>query len=77
MDVPNPTATESARLPIIQVYSRRKEHTDTCPAPIALSLDPPQSDLDLPIVLRKGKRQCAYPIANFISYNHLPPHLAT
>ena len=75
MDVSDPTVTEATRPPITPVYSRRKEHTNTCPAPTASSLDPPQSDLDLPIALRKGKHQCTYPIANFVSYNHLPPHL--
>ncbi|KAK2970814.1 hypothetical protein RJ640_010086 [Escallonia rubra] len=40
--------------PIVQVYSRRREHHDTCPAPAPLSSDPPSNDLDLPIGLRKG-----------------------
>ena len=46
--------------------------TDTCPAPAPSSSDP-SSDLDLPISLRKGKRQCksTYSIANFVSYDHL------
>ena len=36
-------------------------------------MDPSTSDLDLPISIRKGKRQCksAYSIANFVSYDHL------
>ncbi|KAK2998527.1 hypothetical protein RJ639_023483 [Escallonia herrerae] len=60
--------------PIVQVYSRRQEHHDTCPKPASSSSDPPPTDLDLPIGLRKGKRHCTLPkylIANFISYDHL------
>ena len=38
--------------------------------PVASSLDPVQND-DLPIALRKGKRQCAHPISSFVSYNYL------
>ncbi|KAK2970794.1 hypothetical protein RJ640_007090 [Escallonia rubra] len=40
--------------PIVQVYSRRREHHDTCAAPAPSSSDPPPNDLDLPIGLRKG-----------------------
>ena len=29
---------------------------------------------DLPIALRKGKRQCTHPISSFFSYNHLSSH---
>ncbi|KAK3034070.1 hypothetical protein RJ639_034295 [Escallonia herrerae] len=39
--------------PIVQVYSRRREHHNTCPAPAPSSSDPPPNDLDLPIGLRK------------------------
>ncbi|KAJ9707458.1 hypothetical protein PVL29_002475 [Vitis rotundifolia] len=65
-----PTAT--FKPPIIEVYSRHLVTTDTCPA-LAPSPSNPSSDLNLPISLRKGKRQCkfAYSIANFVSYNHL------
>ena len=31
------------------------------------------SDHDLPIALRKGKRQCTCPISSFVSYDHLSP----
>ncbi|KAK3015718.1 hypothetical protein RJ639_005918 [Escallonia herrerae] len=39
--------------PIVQVNSRRQEHHDTCPEPAYSSSDPPPTDLDLPIDLRK------------------------
>ncbi|KAL5741578.1 hypothetical protein ACOSP7_028310 [Xanthoceras sorbifolium] len=55
--------------PIIQIYSRRTP-PDSCPAPTPLSSDPVPSD-DLPIALRKGKRQCTYPISSFVSYHCL------
>ncbi|KAK2980964.1 hypothetical protein RJ640_018048 [Escallonia rubra] len=53
--------------PIVQVYSRRREHHDTCPAPIPSSSDPPSNDLDLPIGLRKetgkaGAKPCNTPM---------------
>ena len=34
-----------------------------------MSSDLVQND-DLPITLRKGKRQCAHPIPSFVSYDH-------
>ncbi|KAK2966383.1 hypothetical protein RJ640_021527, partial [Escallonia rubra] len=43
----------SVKPPIVQVYSRRREHHHTCPAPAPSSSDPPPNDLDLPIGLRK------------------------
>ncbi|OIT27486.1 hypothetical protein A4A49_55574, partial [Nicotiana attenuata] len=67
-----------AKPPIVQVYSRRQKTNDTCPAPTPSSSDPPPlntslESLDIPIALRKGKRQCqsTYSIANFMSYDHL------
>ncbi|KAK3037684.1 hypothetical protein RJ639_030628 [Escallonia herrerae] len=42
--------------PIVQVYSQRREHHDTCPEPASSSSDPPPNDLDLPIGLRKGEQ---------------------
>ncbi|KAK2986874.1 hypothetical protein RJ640_000992 [Escallonia rubra] len=48
--------------PIVQVYSRRREHHDTCPAPVPSSSDPPSNDLDLPIGLRKGAKPCNTPM---------------
>ena len=40
------------------------------PPPAVSTLDPVLND-DLPIVVRKGKRQCANPISSFFSYDHL------
>ncbi|KAJ9672812.1 hypothetical protein PVL29_026160 [Vitis rotundifolia] len=69
--------TNPVKPPIVQVYSRRPVTTDTCSAPVPSSSDP-SNDLDLPISLRKGKRQCKsiYSIANFVSYNHLSSSLS-
>ncbi|XP_019237369.1 PREDICTED: uncharacterized protein LOC109217568 [Nicotiana attenuata] len=68
-----------SRPPVVQVYSRRQQTNDTCSAPVPSSSDlpppnPPEK-LDLPIALRKGIRICksTYSIANFVSYDHLPP----
>ncbi|KAJ9671119.1 hypothetical protein PVL29_027218 [Vitis rotundifolia] len=68
VDVP----TAPVKPPIVQVYSRGPVTTDTCPTATPSSSDP-SSDLDLPISLRKGRRQCksTYSIANFVSYDHL------
>ena len=52
------------------MYSRRQNPPVYSPTLAALSSDPIQND-DLPIALRKGKRQCAHPISSFVSYNHL------
>ena len=43
------------------------------PTLAASTLDPVFSH-DLPIVLRKGKRQFVHPISSFSSYNHLLSH---
>ena len=56
--------------PITQVYTRHQQPPVSSPPPVASTLDPVLSD-DLPIVLRKGKRQCAHPISSFCSYDHL------
>ncbi|OIT32586.1 hypothetical protein A4A49_59450, partial [Nicotiana attenuata] len=73
---PTPSGLESP--PIFQVYSRRGEtSSNTCPAPISSSSDPPPDDLpenlDLPIALHKGIRTCksTYAIANNVSYDCL------
>ena len=64
------------RPPIFHVYSRRLEDSDSIPLPASSSTDPaptdpPLSDLDLPIALRKGKRTCTYPISSCVSYDQL------
>ena len=58
---------------ITQVYTRRQHPPVSSPPPVASTSDPVLSD-DLPIALRKGKRQCAYPISSFFSYDHLSSH---
>ena len=55
---------------ITQVYTRRQYPPVSSPPLVALTSDLVLSD-DLPIVLRKGKRQCAHPISSFCSYNCL------
>ncbi|XP_057990555.1 uncharacterized protein LOC131172940 [Hevea brasiliensis] len=61
-------------------YSRlqkgRLEIPDSDPPPATSLADPVphtdhDSDLDLPIALRKDKRSCTYPISSFVSYNQL------
>ena len=56
--------------PITQVYTRRQHPPVSSPSPAASTSDLVLSD-DLPIALRKGKRQCAYPISSFCFYDHL------
>ena len=56
--------------PITQVYTRHQHPPVSSPPPAASTSDPALSD-DLPIALRKGKRQCAHPISSFGSYDHL------
>ena len=56
--------------PITQVYSRCQNPPDSSLTSAASSSDPIQND-DIPIALRKCKRQCTHPISSFVSYNHL------
>jgi hypothetical protein len=49
---------------ITQVYSRRPAPDNSRPPPAPTSTDP---SLNLPIVVRKGKRQCTHPISSFAS----------
>ena len=71
---PTPIFTAPAplpiKLPITQVYSWHQNPSVSSPTPTTSSSNPIQND-DLIIALRKGKRQCAYPISSFVSYNHL------
>ena len=52
------------------MYSKHQNPPVSSPTLTALLLNPIQND-ELPIALRKGKRQCAHPISSFVSYNHL------
>ena len=56
--------------PITQVCSRHQNPPASSSILVASSSDPDQNN-DIPIALRKGKRQCAHPISSFVSYNHL------
>ena len=72
--VPTPASVPPlTKPPITQVYSRRQKPSVSSPTPVASTLDP-ISDDDLPITLRKGKRQCVHQISSFCSYNHLSSH---
>ena len=59
--------------PITQVYTRRQQPSISSPLPTASTSDPVLSD-DLSLALCKGKRQCAYQISSFCSYDHLSLH---
>lgn len=83
----NLPSSTAAKPPITQGYSRRQQPTTpdpapvppppaSCPAPVPSSSDPgPSSSDDLPIALRKGKRQCTYPVSSLchitIYHHHL------
>ena len=71
---PAPASVPPLTKPLItQVYARRQHPLVLSPPPAASTSDPILSD-DLPIALRKGKRQCTHPISSFCSYNHLSSH---
>ena len=53
--------------PITQVYTRRYNPPVSSPPPVASTSNPIPDD-DLPIALRKGRRQCVYPISSFCTY---------
>ena len=59
---------------ITQLYSRCQNPPILSPTPAASTLDPVSSN-NLPIALRKGKRQCVLPISSLCSYNRLSSHL--
>ena len=55
---------------ITQVYTRHPNPPVSGP-PSTASTSNPVSDDDLPIALRKGRRQCVHPISSFCNYNKL------
>ena len=59
--------------PITQVYTRCQHPPVSSPPPASSTSDPVLSN-DLPIALRKGKRQCSHPISSFCSYDYLSSH---
>ena len=68
---PDPTPAPVPIKPLTtQVYFRRQNPPISSPTPTASSSNPIQN-YDLPIALRKGRRQCARPISSFVSYIHL------
>ncbi|XP_058000840.1 uncharacterized protein LOC131179109 [Hevea brasiliensis] len=76
--LPQPVHSVSrpTRPPVVHIYSRKLEIPDSDPPPTTSLGDPVlhtdhDSDLNLPIALRKGKRSCTYPISSFVSYNQL------
>ena len=56
--------------PITQVYTRRQNPPVSGPPPVALTSDPVPND-NLPIALRKSRRQYVHPISSFCTYNQL------
>ena len=58
---------------ITQVYSRCQKSPVSSSAPAVSTLDS-VFNVDLPITLRKGKRQCVHLISSFCSYNCLSLH---
>lgn len=68
------TSTTFTPKPPLQVYTRRQRVPEPAPG-TCLEPTPSSSDLvskdDLPIALRKGKRNCTYPVSSFVSYDHL------
>ena len=65
-----PPVPAPVKPPITQVYTRRQNLLVSGPPPAASTSDPVPDD-DLPIALRKGRRQCVYPISSFCTYNQL------
>ena len=65
---PAPPILAPVKPPITQVYTRRQNPPVSSPSPAALTSDPVSND-DLPIALRKGRRQCVHPISSFCTYN--------
>ena len=67
---PAPLIPALVKSPITQVYTRLQNPPVSGPPPAALTSDPVPDD-DLPIALRKGRRQCIHPISSFCTYNQL------
>ena len=67
---PAPPIPAPVKPPITQVYTRRQNPLVSSPLSAASTSDPIPDD-DLPIALRKGRRQCVHPISSFCTYNQL------
>ena len=67
---PAPPILAPVKPPITQVYTRR-QNPPVCGPPFAASTSDPVPDDDIPIALRKGRRQCVHPISSFCTYNQL------
>ena len=67
---PTPPIPAPVKPPITQVYTRLQNPPVSGP-PLAASTSDPVSDDDLPIALRKGRRQCIHRISSFCTYNQL------
>ena len=65
---PAPPILAPVKPPI--VYTRRQNPPVSSPPPVASTSDPVPDD-DLPITLRKDRRQCVHPISSFCTYNQL------
>ena len=65
-----PPVPAPVKPPITQVYTRRQNPLVSGPPPAASTSDPVPDD-DIPITLRKGRRQCAHPISLFCTNNQL------
>ena len=69
---PTPASVPSlTKSPITQIYTRCQHLPVVLSPPPAASTSNLVLSDDLPIALRKGKRQCAHPISSFCSYDHL------
>ena len=67
---PAPPIPDSVKPPITQVYTRHQNPPVSSPPSVASASNPVPDD-DLPIALRKGRRQCVHPISSFCTYNQL------
>ena len=67
---PAPPILAPVKPPITQVYTRR-QNPPVCGPPLVASTSDPVPNDDIPIALRKGRRQCVHPISSFCTYNQL------